>query len=62
VEEKRQQYFSHVKRIDRSRVPRRALENLNKKKRLMGLPRRWVLEDIKKRGKSWEEIEEETLW
>jgi hypothetical protein len=63
LEEKRQQYFGRVKKMDRSRIPRRALELQFKIKRPMEYPRRrWVLEDTKKRRKSWQEIEKETLW
>jgi hypothetical protein len=54
------------KRRDRTRILRRALDLKFKGNRLMGWSRtRWfgqVLGDVRKRGKSWQEIEKERLW
>jgi hypothetical protein len=59
------QWFGHVKRMDRARIPSRALELKFKGKRFIRKPRTrlfsWVLEDIKNRGKRWLEIKKERL-
>jgi hypothetical protein len=54
-----------VKIMARTKILRRAFKLKLKGKRPMGQPRtRWlrhVLQDIKKRGKKWQEIEKERL-
>jgi hypothetical protein len=62
LEDKQLQWFGHLKRMEITRIQRRALELKFKG----GRPRtRWfnqVPEDIKMEGKSWQEIEKERLW
>lgn len=59
------EWFGHTAGIDRTATLRRALNLTSLEKRPMGcvITRFWqILEDVKKKGKSWKETEMERLW
>jgi hypothetical protein len=60
------EWFDHTTGIDRTATLRRALDLTSLEKRPMGcvITRRFwqILEDVKKKGKSWKETEMQRLW